>query len=304
MFTITKQVPVEVIHAEFDSAEERVLNSCNELLSSLKITTEDKLESKASKLEALGFVNSEPVKQFKEFKTARAKVEEKITLTENIVKTIQDLKFEHPYDMFITIDELERICNKYDLIHAPVANYIKDIPEQNVLDMVNRKPISSNFTPEIEIKLIGLRGKSLLQLFGKTEPIFTLDDINRINYYYSSVKMWFLEGSTTWAFVAVRDGLKDVPNSGNYRYGDDYQFNKIEKINKTGLFIAAPKSHFDLKDLSKKSKFGFFNVTVHEVKDPVVFEYCLNNIVRIVTKWGTDDDKSYLDEGLINETLN
>lgn len=38
--------------------------------------------------------------------------------------------------------------------------------------------------------------------------------------------------------------------------------------------------------------------------DPVVFEYCKNNICRIVTKWGTEDDQAYLDPLLTNEIEN
>ncbi len=283
-----QKITVEVIHAEFDSAEERVLNSCNELLNSLKITTEDKLESKASKLEALGFVNSEPVKQFKEFKDSRKKVEDKRTLTILIVDTIQELKVAHPHDMFITVDELERICNKYDLIHAPVANYIKDIPEQNVIDMSKRKELGDNHKcPILNI----------------VKDITFFDDHTK--EYQNFVKDLVLNKPYPHSDVTERNLMELCKNFKGIR-GQKYYFRNAtcEKTDKRGLFIAAPKSHFDLKGLSKKSKFGFFTVQEIVCKDPVVFEYCINNIVRIVTKWGTDDDKSYLDEGLINETLN
>lgn len=83
-----------------------------------------------------------------------------------------------------------------------------------------------------------------------------------------------------------------------------FENTRIKIPNTSGFFIAAPKSHFNLKDLNKKSKYGFFNVTVTEVKDPVVFEYCKNDICRINTMWGTEDDKSYLDPILFNEKMN
>lgn len=88
--------------------------------------------------------------------------------------------------------------------------------------------------------------------------------------------------------------------------GSRYWFDKIqmECINKQGLFIAAPASHFNLDGVDKKTEFGYFQTEIIEVKDPVVYEYCKNNICRIVTKWGTDDDQSYLDSALLNESHN
>lgn len=45
-------------------------------------------------------------------------------------------------------------------------------------------------------------------------------------------------------------------------------------------------------------------ITTYELKDPVVFEYYKNNVIRIITKLETEDDQSYLDPNLVNETLN
>ena len=59
----------------------------------------------------------------------------------NTLKTINEFKVKYPDSKFITIDQLEHICEKYALIHAPATNYIKDIPEKNVLEMANRKKL-------------------------------------------------------------------------------------------------------------------------------------------------------------------
>jgi hypothetical protein len=105
-----------------------------------------------------------------------------------------------------------------------------------------------------------------------------------------------------WNNDEINNYFKLPENTYYYKYHTTVR--TIIRTNKKGLFIAAPKSHFNLEGLNKKSKFGFFNVTVTEVKDPVVFEYCKNDIVRIVTKWGTEDDKAYLDPILTDEKLN
>lgn len=101
-------------------------------------------------------------------------------------------------------------------------------------------------------------------------------------------------------FIANKLGL-NIPIKGITSL---YYEAELIKIEKSGLFIAAPNSHFDLRGLSKRSTFGFFNVQTSDLKDPVVFEYCKDDICRIITKWGTDDDQSYLDPRLLNETLN
>ena len=43
-----------------------------------------------------------------------------------------------------------------------------------------------------------------------------------------------------------------------------------------------------------------FNITVTEVKDPIVFEYCRGGMIRVISKWGLEGE----DELLLNEKLN
>lgn len=234
-----KIATVEEIHAQFDSAESRILDQCDTILAELQIPTETQIEKKAKLLQQLGFENSETVKQASVLKKRRREIETKINLTKQQANLIRSYKVKYPLEKFITVEELERICNKYNLIHAPVKNYIKDIPEKNVLEMTNCKK---------------------------------LDDYDK----------------------------KEIRN--NF-FNKEFLINSIV-IDKSGLFIAAPSSHFNLDGLDKKSQYGYFNVEKYEVKDPVVFEYCKNNICRIVTKWGTEDDQAYLDPLLTNEIEN
>ncbi len=62
----------------------------------------------------------------------------------------------------------------------------------------------------------------------------------------------------------------------------------VQTIGQSGLFIAAPPSHFDLKELKKKTKHGWFSITEVVAKDPIVFEYVRGGFVRILTKWGLE----------------
>lgn len=300
------QVTVEQIHAEFDSGEERILAECNEILKTLNLIPESHIERKGKMLAELGFSNSEPARQFAELDAKNKEIEKRKMIAQSQAESILYFKNKYPYSKFITVNELNRICDKYGLIHAPVGNYIKDVPEKNVLEMSNRVKLDSADIAEDEYRLVGLKSDYLLNLFGKTEPVFTLSDLDRINYPHKyALREWFLDKKETWAYVAVNHGVDENNGVGSsdVRYMM-YGFDKIEKTGKNGLCIAAPPSHFNLEGLTKSSEFGYFNVESFEVKDPVVFEYCKNNIVRIITKWGTDDDQSHLDSSLTNEVMN
>ena len=81
----------------------------------------------------------------------------------------------------------------------------------------------------------------------------------------------------------------------------DFHTDEMEEINRDGLFIAAPKSHFDLKGLKKKG-LGFFNFTVTEVKDPIVFRYVKGGI-QVLSKWGLEANDEMLVNPINNELL-
>lgn len=303
-----KPIPVEIIHAEiihaeFDSAETRILDQCDKILAELKILTESQIEKKADMLYKLGFVNSEVIQQASILKQRTLDTKNIIDITSKQAESIRYLKSKYPLEKFITINELNRICEKYKLIHAPAANYIKDIPEKNVLEMTNCKKLEKDDKLSIVKEYVGIKNpKFLLSFLKKDKVIISEYEIRELSikcdYHYNSLLDWYKENSSTFLYVLVQDGCKIAPEFNNY------SAKSITTTDKSGIFIAAPNSHFNLEGLEKKSKFGFFNVTIQEVKDPVAFEYCINDICRIITKWGTDDDQSYLDPLLTNETLN
>ena len=72
-----------------------------------------------------------------------------------------------------------------------------------------------------------------------------------------------------------------------------------EEVDYGGFFIAAPKSHFNLKSVIKKGKFSFLSIRVTEVKDPIVFRYCRGGI-QILSKWGLEGEET----SLTNEKMN
>lgn len=281
MGLFTKTVTVEQIHEEFDSAQERILLKAKEIIKNS--SDDENLIRKSKMLSELGFVNSETA-------VKGEKIVEKIEISEKVASHINRLKFEYPLDKFITVDELDRICNKYGLIHAPVINYIKDVPEKNVLEMKNSKRLSSEHAA-VDRRMFRYTGSFNSNATREQKKLFKSGiDITDMPNYDSD--FWIDNNDiSNWAFGERLCAYDNIDKS-------------IDTIKRGGLFIAAPKTHFDLRGLKKATKFGFFGYSTQEIKDPVVFEYCKNDIIRIVTKWGTDDDQSYLDEGLINEILN
>jgi len=294
------------IHNEIDTAEERILKQCEEILSQNNIITEANLERKAKTMRELGFVNSETVKQYENLENQNKNFSKIKTLTKETVNYINELKTRYPLEKFITIDELERICTKYKLIHAPIANYIKDVPEKNILDMKKAKPLLDIDRKDSHFKLNGIKDNTLLKAIGHPNRIFTQQEIIDllIKYYGRDEDSWTKKAArTTWLFV-IGDRLNKAGKIRGFS-SDMYEYKSVGEINYDGFYIAAPKTHFNLHGLTKKSKFGFFNVlTVTVPKDPIVFEYCKNGICRIITKWGTSDDQSYLDPALTNEIYN
>jgi hypothetical protein len=295
-----QNITVEQIHAEFDAAEEKAIQSYKKLMDELNIPTESQLERKAELLEELGFNKSETVEQANMLKKERRKNVSLYTDADNIVSTIGQLKVHYPLEKFIPIDVFESICEKYGLIHAPVSNYIKDVPEKNVLEIKNRKPLLKEHKIEKEYSIKNYHKDFLLfNYLNVPGPIIKESDLKCAKYTnLDCLEDWLKKGDTTFSYAIVRYGTTFLEGKGSGVYYEQYDFKNISIVRKDGLFIAAPKTHFDLTNLEKKSKFGFFKFEEKEVKDPIVFEYCKNNIVRIISKWGTDDDKSYLDPEL------
>lgn len=284
-------VIVEQIHAEIDSAQDRILDAADRLLAELQIPTETQLEKKALLMEELGFGKSITVKQAETLKNNKQNIVQKRTVTENQANKLKYYIQEYPFQKFLTLEEMENICNKYNLLTAPVQNYIKDVPEKNLLEIKNTKPLKDNDT---------------------IADTFILN----ITKWYSAIPESIKNKLTTK--IDLGELSKDEENLFNRDIGDEIinrKFNlnyssyifsegQLIKNNKKGYFIAAPPSHFDLTGLQTTSKNGFYKIEITEVKDPIVFEYCRNGFVRIISKWGTEDDQSYLDPALTNEKFN
>lgn len=310
---------VQKIHDEFDSAEDRLLDEADNLLTELNIPTETDIELKAKKLNNLGFVNSETVIKANDLKKIRKAQESLIVKTKEQAELIRYYKKNYPFNKFLTEDELHRICEKYNLVFAPVKNYKKDVPEKNIKEIEGRKLLSSSDLPDtryvlkIDVNRMEIRKDYDKNLINKLKEGIevSIEDIyirtEKEGYYqheYTSAN--FIEPVRKYREIIVGINLKESLhrflnskfNVDYFTYSDTY---KIESVNMEGLFIAAPQDHFDLKGLTKKGKFAFMNVEIFETKpkDPVVFRYVKGGI-QVLTKWGIEAS----DPLLLNEIDN
>lgn len=269
-FKSDQQIVAE-IHNEFDTAQDKLLAEANRILSS------ENKNAKAELLLEIGFTSSPKALVEKQNKRILVKSKKEASL----IRHYQD---NYPFQKFLTEYELDRICEKYNLIYAPIANYIKDVPEKNLLEIKNSKNLlpedkSKNYKVYYITNFWSRCPKQIKTLLNLGIPSDALD----YGFNEESVMKYVKE-----------DLGYNGPYAGNIF--NDY----IERTTvRTGLFIAAPKSHFNLQGLKKDKKFGFMDVTIKEYKDPIVFRYCRGGL-QVLSKWGLEAS----DEILLNPINN
>lgn len=251
---------VKQIHDEIDSAQERLLASAYEILNNSSV-------EKINRLKKLGFTSVPDYKNYK-----YSSIEE--------VKLIEVYKTKYPFQKFLTVKELDRICKKYKLIYAPVSKYIKDVPEKNLKEIEGAKPLHYQ---DISNNMV---------LFFHTGEASGLDKAEKKEKRKGILipEAQFRNSSNSHNLTTYfKKSVQSV-------YETLYSSAKI--LSREGLFIAAPKSHFNLKGLTLKG-LGAFSFSIIQPQDPIVFRYCRGG-VQVLSKWGLEAS----DEALINEIEN
>lgn len=264
---------VEKIHKEVDTAQDRLLSEAKKILSA-GLSPEEVISDRLIKA---GFTNTPVVKKAKEIADKRVMSQEQATLIGYYAKT-------YPFLKFLTVEEFDRICTKYSLVYAPVANYCKDVPEKNLKDIEIAQKLRDKDYPWDDFFIGNLRsGDSSVAAFCKDLAI-------PIRY----------EGAIVNGRADIQDLRRSLWKAGYKGFAHISAWAEYDLIrnSKDGLFIAAPQSHFDTTNL-KQNKLGFFAFTVKEIKDPIVFRYVQGGI-QVLTKWGVEGE----DPALVVPKLN
>lgn len=405
------EVSAEVIHAEVDAAEdvfikqiETFINQSTQQQSEIKIVEQEERKSKL--LKDLGFENSELVKSINDRNLIISNIDKEIKNNKKIVDLFQEYKEAYPFEKIMPFSTFEKVMDKYSLIYAPNTAYIKDVPEKNLLEIKNAKPligshqqkpikyleeISEGFYHSDKDKVDKIIKKIENDKFLRFVPnkivqkrqysIVVFDNNNR-NYHFCENRVevpsyinnvetivnriFNYSSSNTYQDVsipdsfasghelAVRQCIETAVSRASYsrlnsKYnleigltlktisvvdhntasteekvrkickdnGVDLRYNanfKYSMISREGIFISAPKSHFDLTNLTAVNNHGYYAdvkpLRMVETKDPIAFQFLEGTpeypegFVRILSKWGTEDDQSYLDPEVQHEILN
>jgi hypothetical protein len=302
---------IEQIHNEFDTAGDRLLAHSEKLLSELKIPTQTKVEKKSERLKLLGFTKTEDVSFAEKLTESNKKIFNKISVNKDQAELIKYYKRKYPFQKFLTIAELDRICEKWGLIYAPVSSYIKTVPEKNLSDIENAKKLcEKDIDNNVDTFIYTCRYQNYRsEEFIKTCKHIGFGDFSEKNLTLTLSSSELKKAKALLNDVIHRELVNEKPEDLTYYisvelvFGHGFSDLTIETELREGLFIAAPKSHFDVEDLNKTSKFGFSQVFKTEIKDPIVFRYCKGGI-QVLTMWGDENFDPNLEPSLHNPINN
>jgi hypothetical protein len=263
---------VEQIHREFDTAQDRLLNEAQTILSKTK--AED--IQVGLRLERVGFKSVPLAKSHKA-------IQKQLVSTQDEANLIQYYAYNYPFLKFLNEPELERICKKYNLIHKPVENYIGEVPEKNLIEIENAQERRSSDAPN-----------NLIYCELKKDNSFFLTSGDGDNW----CGIW---GAQWYRIPKRRNGIhfKDEFRASEFliqEMGFTSQYLIAEVTNCTqdrqGLFICAPAYEFEGEDK-----------TIMRVKaipkDPIVYRYVRGGI-QVLSKWGLEAS----DSDIVNHKMN
>jgi hypothetical protein len=112
---------ITTIHEEFRTAGDRLYIEAKQIIDSIKILNEDKV----NRLKSLGFTASKEVKEAENILSKRKISEERL-------KDIEYYREQYPLQKFITEDQVKEICRKYGLIYHRIGAYTGFVPESKL----------------------------------------------------------------------------------------------------------------------------------------------------------------------------
>lgn len=240
-------VTVAEIHEEFDTAVDRLLQEAKQIIG------DGSVAKKAERMMKAGFQQAKGVKEGRELVNKEREMNAALYYQQH-----------YPFNKFITLEEVKRICNKYNLYITEPYRYIGEIPDKNlkeIEDFVLRREDRQYYTT-----------RRVLQ-DGQTNSQTGFTSFNGT------------AGS-------MSQGYTNLTFNQTIKYKDDPTFD-IHTI-PPELMICATSN---LIDMTRAKKDGRMIVQ----DDPIVLcKLRENGCYLIVTKWGAEGK----DESLTNEKSN
>lgn len=175
-FSMTQQeLLVEEIHTAIDTAGDRIIEQANKILANAstgpnKIEPSLALKEKAARLVALGFTKAAEVRQLDTIRQQNQLLQQEFEIEKrrNMIaradgQNAQYYKLRYPFSKFLTMREMDSICEKYGLIYAPVSAYMREVPAKNLLEIEQAQGLFAldapdDFFKEGEDKVIAYSG--------------------------------------------------------------------------------------------------------------------------------------------------
>lgn len=294
----TEQELIEEIHNEFDTAPERILQQALSIIGeqqASKVSLESEIEDKAIRLKNLGFVKNGIVDKLEKIEERNRQKDLIINMETKMAEGIRYYARTYPFLKFLPVSELDRICDKYGLVYAPVKHYKMPVPDKNLKEIENAQPLKSmDVQPDIVTRTYFDDSYNRKWGYHKVKEVlggnsFTDDEIRELARKHNISLRWNNTSDFFWQVGRVI--LSD----------DDMCLTKevVETSSRSGLFIAAPKDHFDLTGLTFDKKKGYFQTTIQIKKDPIVFRYVKGGI-QVLSKWGLEADDPALQIEILN----
>ena len=224
---------VEEIHKAFFTASDFILGTNRK---------------KAAKLLALGFTQAKGVKEHKK------------------ASIYDEYAVKYPKWKFITHKEIESICEKYNLVCAPIDRYRGDVPDKNIMD--------------IEAFLLDMGDKII------HKGVITHNNNSAPKSVSNPFNAWGRKQPRTISITEIYDKWEELGGTKT-----ELEIVKTEDFTaKNCLHICAPKTDMDLTGLVQdKNQF--------HVPDPVVLCKVPHGAL-VVTAWGAEA------MDVVNEILN
>jgi hypothetical protein len=289
---------IEEIHNEFDTAPERILQQALSIIGEQqlsKVSLESEIEDKAIRLKNLGFVKNGLVDKLEKIEERNRQKDLIIDMEMKMAEGIRYYAQTYPFLKFLPVSELDRICDKYGLVYAPVKHYKMPVPDKNLEEIENSQPLkSSDVQPDVVTRTYYDNScgrqwgyKQIVKLLGGN--CFTDDEIRELAKKHNISLRWNNPSDFFWQVGRV------------ILHDDNMCITKevTETSSRSGLFIAAPKDHFDLTGLTFDKKKGYFQTTIQIKKDPIVFRYVKGGI-QVLSKWGLEADDPALQMEILN----
>ena len=265
-FTKVEVVPFTVkdIHKDFDEATDRILNEAKAILETPKNT-------RAEALHELGFHAMTETKEHIEFLDKKRENEQYMTY---VLRYLQA----YPDNKFITVDEVDRLCKKYNLTCGKVTRYIGDVPDKNLFEIAAFKDVVQK--EDIAYMYDNSLAWSWSRGSGQTDDLQDIKKAWHFNHIDKS-KVKFSENDNSYTI------LNEDGTYGHRIYAD------------TILRICAPAKDIDLR----RNQVILNNSIVTIVKDPIVLFPVYGKGFIIVSKWGLEAEDELVvgrDENTIN----